>query len=136
MMPIGANQAFSDGRAKGPVPRVATNTPRLQAVVSRPGSVWGRGTSCGPVDHSRGAKKRLARPFSLPRRLRFHDLRHATATLMLEAGVSLAAVQRVMRHTDPKVTTEIYGHLADDHVATEIVKLRLAPLPDLPDTTA
>lgn len=37
-------------------------------------------------------------------------LRHTTATLLLTAGVTPFAVQRIFRHSDPKLTTEIYGH--------------------------
>jgi len=50
-------------------------------------------------------------PRALPRPLRFHDLRHTTATLLLKAGVPLATVQRILRHSDPAITTEVYGHL-------------------------
>ena len=50
-------------------------------------------------------------PKPLPRSLRFHDLRHTTATLLLKAGVPLATVQRILRHSDPAITTEVYGHL-------------------------
>jgi integrase len=50
-------------------------------------------------------------PKPLPRPLRFHDLRHTTATLLLKVGVPLATVQRILRHSDPAITSEIYGHL-------------------------
>jgi integrase len=50
-------------------------------------------------------------PRAFPRTLRFHDLRHTTATLLLKAGVPLATVQRILRHSDPAITTEVYGHL-------------------------
>ncbi|MBZ4402218.1 tyrosine-type recombinase/integrase [Myxococcus sp. AS-1-15] len=50
-------------------------------------------------------------PRALPRLLRFHDLRHTTATLLLKAGVPLATVQRILRHSDPAITSVIYGHL-------------------------
>ena len=50
-------------------------------------------------------------PWALPRPLRFHDLRHTTAPLLLKAGVPLATVQRILRHSDPAITTEVYGHL-------------------------
>src|SRR5205823_2370654 len=46
-----------------------------------------------------------------PRHVRFHDLRHTTVTLLLKDGVSLAVAQKVARHSDPKLTAEIYGHL-------------------------
>ena len=47
----------------------------------------------------------------IPRHVRFHDLRHTTVTLLLKDGVSLAVAQKVARHSDPKLTAEIYGHL-------------------------
>ncbi len=45
------------------------------------------------------------------RQMRFHDLRHSTATLLLRAGVDLHRVQRILRHKDVKLTTDTYGHL-------------------------
>ncbi len=50
-------------------------------------------------------------PVADQKRLRFHHLRHSTGTLLLKAGVPLATVQRILRHTDPKITSEVYGHL-------------------------
>jgi integrase len=47
----------------------------------------------------------------IPRHVRFHDLRHTTATLLLNEGVPLATVQRILRHSDPELTAETYGHL-------------------------
>jgi hypothetical protein len=43
------------------------------------------------------------------RRIRFHDLRHTTAALLLRAGVPLASVQKLLRHRDPRITVEVYG---------------------------
>lgn len=40
------------------------------------------------------------------------------------AGANPAAVQRILRHTDPRITTEIYGHLAPDYLRREIDLLR------------
>ena len=37
----------------------------------------------------------------------------------------MAVVQRVLRHRDPRLTSEIYGHLAPDYLQTEIGRLRL-----------
>ena len=50
-------------------------------------------------------------PKPLPRPLRFHDLRHTTATLLLKAGVPLATVQRILRHSASAITSEVYSHL-------------------------
>jgi integrase len=49
-------------------------------------------------------------PVGQVRKLRFHHRRHATASLLLMQGADPAAVQRIMRHQDPRITTEVYGH--------------------------
>ena len=46
----------------------------------------------------------------LPRQ-RFHDLRHAAATLLIEAGEELAVVSRLLGHSDFGTTANIYAHL-------------------------
>ncbi|MBX7096454.1 MAG: site-specific integrase [Myxococcaceae bacterium] len=63
----------------------------------------------------------------IPRPVRFHDLRHTTATLLLKAEVPLATVQRVLRHTDPSITSEIYGHLDLDDMRKAVNKLSFKP---------
>jgi integrase len=45
------------------------------------------------------------------RPIRFHDTRHTTATLLLKSGVPLVTVQKILRHTDSRITSEVYGHL-------------------------
>jgi integrase len=52
-------------------------------------------------------------------RMRVHDLRHAYASLWLMAGGTIADVQRSLGHSTPILTTEIYGHLAEDHRVRE-----------------
>jgi integrase len=47
----------------------------------------------------------------IPRHVRFHDLRHTTATLLLKEGVKLAVVSKLLRHSDPAITLGTYGHL-------------------------
>jgi integrase len=42
---------------------------------------------------------------------RFHDLRHAYATLMLEDGEELATVSRSLGHADLSTTADVYGHV-------------------------
>ena len=48
----------------------------------------------------------------LPRQ-RFHDLRHACATLRLEQGEELAVVSRILGHASITTTANVYGHLTD-----------------------
>jgi integrase len=53
---------------------------------------------------------------ALPR-MRFHDLRHSFATLLLKRRVPTKVVQELLGHSDPNITTQIYQHVvADDHV--------------------
>jgi len=42
--------------------------------------------------------------------IRFHDLRHTAATLMLINGIPLLVVSRRLGHSKPSVTLDIYGH--------------------------
>jgi integrase len=45
------------------------------------------------------------------RRFRFHDLRHTFGSLLIQAGVSPAYVQKQMGHRSIQVTIDVYGHL-------------------------
>lgn len=56
----------------------------------------------------------------LPRPMRFHDLRHSTATILLRAGVSEHKVQRIMRHASITTTTGTYGHLIVEDLRSEL----------------
>ncbi len=63
----------------------------------------------------------------IPRPIRFHDTRHTTGTLLLKAGVPLATVQRILRHSDPATTSEIYGHLDLEDMRAGINRLSFQP---------
>jgi integrase-like protein/calcineurin-like phosphoesterase family protein len=52
-----------------------------------------------------------ANPNEALRPMRFHDLRHSVATLLLRERVDAHRVQRLLRHRDVKTTTGTYGHL-------------------------
>ncbi len=41
----------------------------------------------------------------------FHDLRHTAATLMLEAGVELAVISRILGHSSLSITLKHYSHI-------------------------
>ena len=66
---------------------------------------------------------------AIPRHVKFHSLRHTTATLLLKAGVPIATVQRLLRHSDPRLTTEIYGHLDVEDMRAGVNRLRFQNLP-------
>lgn len=48
------------------------------------------------------------------KRIRFHDLRHTHATLLLRAGVHLKVVQERLGHASISITADRYSHLAPD----------------------
>jgi len=50
-------------------------------------------------------------PSGIPRPMRFHDLRHTTATLLLKARVPMQIVQKILRHANIRLTIDTYGHL-------------------------
>ena len=52
----------------------------------------------------------LLRKYSLPR-IRFHDLRHSCASLMVMNGVSMKQVQEWLGHSTFSTTADIYAHL-------------------------
>jgi integrase len=61
----------------------------------------------------RDFKKALERA-GLPDRVRFHDLRHAHATLMLRAGVPLKVASGRLGHSSIGITADLYQHIAPD----------------------
>ncbi|WP_406094720.1 tyrosine-type recombinase/integrase [Kitasatospora purpeofusca] len=45
------------------------------------------------------------------RQIRFHDLRHSTATLLLEQGVELVVIKEILGHAHIGVTATVYAHV-------------------------
>lgn len=45
------------------------------------------------------------------KRMRFHDLRHSCASLLLANGVPLKHIQEWLGHSDFSTTANIYAHL-------------------------
>lgn len=52
----------------------------------------------------------------------FHTLRHSAASLMVQAGVSLYEVQRILGHSTPTVTQR-YAHLHPEHLRGAVARL-------------
>ncbi|MFD5809406.1 tyrosine-type recombinase/integrase [Rhodococcus aetherivorans] len=50
----------------------------------------------------------------LPDQLRFHDLRHTCAALLIAANVPAKAIQAHLGHSSFKITMDTYGHLYED----------------------
>jgi integrase len=54
--------------------------------------------------------KKLLRDAGFPA-IRFHDLRHTAASLMLNHGTPVLVVSRRLGHAKPSITLDVYGHL-------------------------
>jgi hypothetical protein len=69
-------------------------------------------------------------PYPIVPEYTFHATRHSTATHLLSRGADVAAVQRIMRHRDPRLTTETYGHLSIGYLQSEADLLSFRPQPN------
>jgi hypothetical protein len=112
----------------------------LRRAMRRAGLVTGyvhkcRRQGCGHHEAARDANlRRCAKcrfklfPVGEVRKIRFHHLRHTTASLLLMSGATdLAAVQRIMRHQDPRLRTGVYGHLSSNYLKKEMERLSFGP---------
>jgi integrase/recombinase XerD len=67
----------------------------------------------------RSRLRRYARQIGLTRRITPHMLRHTAATLLIETGVDIRFVQRLLGHSSI-ATTEIYTHVSDEALRTTL----------------
>ncbi len=72
-------------------------------------------------------------PRAKSRPLRFHELRHTFGSLLIMSGANLVSVQKLLGHSNPKITAETYAHFAPDYLLAEVNLLRfgvdyLAPI--------
>lgn len=87
-----------------------------------PGLDGARRNERASVEVPYGRALRLAK---IGRHVRFHDLRHTCATLLIQSGATLAHVKEVLGHSSIAVTVDLYGHLvtSDLHAAMARVDL-------------
>ncbi len=78
--------------------------------------VWDNGKPFAP-DYVRKGFQRLLNKYQLPH-IRFHDLRHSCASILLSKGFTLKDVQEWLGHADIKMTANVYGHLDIDRKKT------------------
>ena len=65
--------------------------------------------------------RRLAKHEGLTRRVTPHMLRHTAATLLIETGVDIRFVQRLLGHASI-ATTEIYTHVSDEALRSTLAR--------------
>lgn len=55
--------------------------------------------------------------------IRFHDLRHTAASLLIQAGATPVEVQRILGHSTPATTLNLYTHLLPDALDSAAARL-------------
>ncbi len=70
---------------------------------------WADGRSYAP-DYITKKFSKLLKKYSLPH-IRFHDLRHSCASLLIANGFTLKDIQEWLGHSDIRITANIYAHL-------------------------
>lgn len=72
-----------------------------------------------PIRHSKfyghfkaAAKDTLTKP---KQKVRFHDLRHTCASLLIAEGANPKQIQAMLGHSSVALTFDVYGHLFDGH---------------------
>lgn len=73
---------------------------------------------------------RILEQAGLPK-LRFHDLRHTAASLLLNHNVPVIVVSNMLGHSKPSVTLDVYGHLMNgmQGEAARIMDALVTPIP-------
>jgi integrase len=66
--------------------------------------------------------QRACRKYAEVQDVRFHDLRHTTASMLAKAGVPLYTIGAILGHSQAQ-TTKRYSHLATDTLAEAIKKI-------------
>ena len=68
------------------------------------------GTHIHPTKDILDPLKQLLKKAGLPT-IRFHDLRHSSATLLLSAGIHPKVVQEILGHSQISMTMDTYSHV-------------------------
>lgn len=64
--------------------------------------------------------------------MKFHDMRHTVATLLLKKGTPIQHVQRILRHASITTTVNTYGHLVTEDLRFFVEKMGPQPVQVIP----
>ena len=59
-----------------------------------------------------------------PERASSQQLRHTFGSVLIMSGANLVSVQKLLGHSNPRITAETYAHLAPDYLLSEVNLLR------------
>ena len=102
------------------VDALAEHWQKQQQVKMEMGSMWtdndlvypnGYGGIMIPHNITKRSFKRYLVKAGLSRDVRFHDLRHTAATLVLASGVNFKVVSEMLGHSNVSITLRIYAHV-------------------------
>ena len=65
-----------------------------------------------PVLFSKNFSRLIAR--NKLKKIRFHDLRHSCASLMLKSGVAMKTASEILGHSSISITADLYTHVLQD----------------------
>lgn len=88
-----------------------------------------------PHNITKRSFKRYLVKAGLSRTIRFHDLRHTAATLLLASGVNVKVVSEMLGHSNVSITLSIYAHILP-HMQQSAVHAMEQLLRDQPDEAA
>ena len=108
---------------------VLASLPHRQGLVFR-----GKRGGHANANHVSGKFREAARKAGLDKRLHFHSLRHTFASLLVQNGVSLYQVQKLLGHSSARVT-EVYAHLQNP-LLHDVVNTINIPSPKSPGSLA
>lgn len=83
---------------------------------------WENGKRLHPLYYTQKFGK-LLKESDIEKKVRFHDLRHSNATLLLSQGVDFKTIQTRLGHADISTTLNIYSHVSLEMQKTAVNKL-------------
>jgi len=88
-----------------------------------------------PHNITKRSFKRLLVKAGLSRDVRFHDLRHTAATLLLGSGVNAKVVSEMLGHSSVSITLNIYAHVLPHMQQSAVSAMdRLLGTPEITDS--
>jgi integrase len=103
---------FANGEPTEPLfnlPRKCQVAPMLRADLEAARALWLADADC-PEELTTREGSDFLKAKTGAGSLDFHSLRHSTGSWLARAGVSVPTIQRLMRHSDPSLTLNVYGH--------------------------